>query len=250
MRAIKVCVVMPAFNAEKTLEATVRRIPEGAAEQIILVDDCSSDETVALARQLGLQIIEHRENRGYGANQKTCYAAALETNCEAIVMLHPDNQYDATLIPHMVGFIAADVVDIIFGSRILRRKDVLAGGMPLIKYLANRALTITENVAFGYNLPEYHTGYRVFHRRVLETVAFEECSEGFAFDQEIVAQARACDFRIGAVPVPTHYDDTSSTISVARSSVYAVSTLGVVFRYLLFKYGWRSQSLFRRRDRS
>jgi len=241
----KVCVVFPAYNAAKTLRATVSRIPPGAADHMILVDDCSGDDTAQVARDLGLQVIEHDKNRGYGGNQKTCYRAALETDADVIVMVHPDNQYDPALVQLLVGFIASGVVDVTFGCRIMRRKDVLAGGMPHIKYLANRLLTIIENMAFGYNLPEYHTGYRAFHRRVLEHVPFERCSDDFVFDQEIVAQIRAADFRIGGVPVPTHYGSDSSSISFARSSWYAAGTRGAVSRYLLWQMGWKSQELLR-----
>lgn len=244
----RICVVMPAYNASGTIAATLERVPEGSVEKFILVDDHSSDDTVAVARSLGLQVIEHSENRGYGGNQKTCYRAALETDCDVIVMLHPDNQYDGALIPYMAGFIGAGVVDVVFGARILRRKDTLAGGMPPIKYFANRLLTIIENVAFGYNLAEYHTGYRLFHRRVLEAVPFENCSDDFVFDQDIVAQIRAADFKIGAVPVPTHYGDDSSSISFRRSSVYAASAMGSVMKYLLYQAGWKSQTLFRGLD--
>ncbi|NKB87340.1 MAG: glycosyltransferase [Acidobacteria bacterium] len=236
---------MPAYNAAQTLAATIARIPEGSVDHMILVDDASTDDTIEMAAELGIETIRHPENRGYGGNQKTCYAAALETDCDVIVMLHPDNQYHPGLIPYLVGFIEEGVVDVTFGCRILRRKDVLAGGMPWIKYLANRLLTIIENVAFGYNLPEYHTGYRAFHRRVLEAVPFERCSDDFVFDQQIVAQIRAADFRIGSVPVPTHYADDSSSISFGRSSWYAAGTMGVVARYLAWRAGWRSQELLR-----
>lgn len=245
VEATKVCVVFPAYNAANTIAATLNRIPAGAADHMILVDDRSSDDTAQVARDLGLQVIVHEENRGYGGNQKTCYRAALETDADVIVMVHPDNQYDPALVPLLVGFIASGVVDVTFGCRIMRRKDVLSGGMPRIKYLANRLLTIIENMAFGYNLPEYHTGYRAFHRRVLERVPFERCSDDFVFDQEIVAQIRAADFRIGGVPVPTHYGPDSSSISFGRSSWYAAGTLGAVSRYLLWQMGWKSQDLFR-----
>ncbi len=246
-RSDKVCVVFPAYNAARTLAATLDRIPAAAASHMILVDDASDDETAQLARDLGLQVIEHDRNRGYGANQKTCYQAALATDCDVIVMVHPDNQYDPALVPYLAGFITSGVVDVTFGCRIMRRKDVLAGGMPRGKYLANRVLTMIENVAFGYNLPEYHTGYRAFHRRVLERVAFDRCSDDFVFDQQIVAQIRAADFRIGGVPVPTHYGPDSSSISFARSSWYAAGTLCVVGRYLLWQMGWKSQRLFRQK---
>ena len=242
--ALRTCVVLPAYNAARTLEPTLARVPPGAVDHFILVDDCSRDDTVEVARRLGLRVIRHDRNRGYGGNQKTCYRAALETDAEVVVMLHPDNQYDGALIPYMVGFIEAGVVDIVLGSRILRRKDVLAGGMPRVKYLANRLLTILENVVLGYNLPEYHTGYRAFHRRVLERVNFEACSDDFVFDQEILAQASVHDFRVGAVPVPTHYGSDSSSIALRRSSVYALATLTTLGRYLAYRLGARRQELF------
>lgn len=246
----KTCVVLPAYNAARTLAATLDRLQPGSADSIILVDDCSQDGTVAVARGLGVQVIEHDQNRGYGGNQKTCYQAALATDAEFVVMLHPDNQYDGALIPYMVGILAEQVVDIVLGARILRRKDVLAGGMPRTKYIANRALTILENMALGYNLAEYHSGYRAYHRRVLETVNFEACSDDFVFDQQLLVQARVHDFKVGTVPVPTRYGDDSSSISFGRSSIYAAATLGVLSRYTLYQMGWRSQELFRRRSTS
>jgi len=245
-----VCVVLPAFNAATTLETTLDRLPPGSYQHLILVDDCSTDNTVEVATSLSqrgyrLQVIRHSENRGYGGNQKTCYRAALETDADIVVMLHPDNQYDPALVPHLVGFIEAGVVDVVLGSRILRRVDVLRGGMPPLKYFANRFLTIVENVILGFNLPEYHTGYRAYHRRVLERIDFDACSDDFVFDQQLLVQARAHDLRVGAVPVPTHYGPESSSISLRRSSVYALGTLVVLFRYVLFRAGFRRQRLFR-----
>ena len=187
---LSVCVVLPAYHAAKTLKATLERLPSGACQDIILVDDASTDDTIDVARELGIKVHRHPENRGYGGNQKTCYRLALETDADVIVMLHPDNQYDGALVPFMTGFIKAGVVDIVLGSRISRREEVLAGGMPPIKYIANRFLTIVENVVLGLNLPEYHTGYRAYHRRVLETINFEACSDDFVFDQQFLVQAR------------------------------------------------------------
>jgi glycosyltransferase involved in cell wall biosynthesis len=252
--APRVCVVLPAFNAERTLEATLRRLQPGSYHSLILVDDVSVDRTVEIARALSAQgfdinVHRHEHNRGYGANQKTCYTLALRTDADIIVMLHPDNQYDAALIPYMVGFIATGVVDIVLGSRILRRKEVLAGGMPRFKYLGNRLLTITENVVLGFNLPEYHTGFRAYHRRVLETMDFDACSDSFVFDQEFLIQARVHQFRVGAVPVPTYYGPESSSISFVRSVKYGLSTLRALGQFVLFSAGWRSQSLFQRRQR-
>ena len=250
VRTHNVCVVLPAFNAATTLESTLDRLPRGSYQHLILVDDCSTDNTVEVATSLGqrgypLQVIRHEVNRGYGGNQKTCYRAALETDADIVVMLHPDNQYDPALVPHLVGFIEAGVVDVVLGSRILRRVDVLRGGMPPLKYFANRLLTIAENVILGFNLPEYHTGYRAYHRRALERVDFEACSDDFVFDQQLLVQARVHDLRVGAVPVPTHYGPESSSISLRRSSVYALGTLVALCRYLLFRLGFRRQRLFR-----
>lgn len=244
---LAVCVVLPAYHAAKTLRATLERLPSGACQDIILVDDASTDDTTEVARELGIRVHRHSENRGYGGNQKTCYRLALETQADVIVMLHPDNQYDGALVPFMTGFIKAGVVDIVLGSRIRRRKEVLAGGMPPIKYIANRVLTILENVVLGLNLPEYHTGYRAYHRRVLEAVNFEACSDDFVFDQQFLVQARVHRLRIGAVPVPTHYGPESSSIPLGRSTRYAFGTLMTLGRYVLYRAGWRSQELFQRR---
>lgn len=250
VQPVRTCIVLPAYYAARTLGPTLDRLQPGSWDQLVLVDDASTDDTVEVARSLtskGYDILVHRhpENRGYGANQKTCYDLALrETDADVVVMLHPDNQYDAALIPYMVGFIATGVVDIVLGSRILRRKDTLAGGMPLTKYLANRVLTITQNVVLGFNLPEYHTGYRAYHRRVLETLDYRACSDDFVFDQQFLVQARAHDFRVGAVPVPTHYGEESSSISFARSVKYSLGTLGILARFVLYQLGWRSQRIF------
>ncbi len=246
---LKVCVVLPAYNAARTLQDTLDRLQPGSYDYLILVDDCSSDDTAEVARSLAangyqIEVHEHPENRGYGGNQKSCYLAALRTDADVVVMLHPDNQYDGALIPYMVGFIAADVVDVVFGSRILRRKDVLAGGMPPIKYFANRVLTILENIVFGFNLPEYHTGFRAYHRRALEKIRFEAASDDFVFDQHFTAQARVHELRVGAVPVPTRYGHDSSSISFGRSVRYSLETFAVMARYALFRAGWRSQELF------
>lgn len=242
---LDVCIVLPAYNAAGTLEQTIRRLQPGSYRHLILVDDASGDETVAIAERLGIQVHRHPDNRGYGGNQKTCYRLALETDAEAVVMLHPDGQYDGALIPYMTGFIAAGVVDIVLGSRIRHRKEVLDGGMPLFKYLANRVLTITENVVLGLNLPEYHTGFRAYHRRVLETLNFEACSDDFVFDQQFLVQARVHEFRVGVVPVPTHYGPESSSISLGRSLRYGLGTLAVLGRYLLYRLGARRQRFFR-----
>lgn len=229
----RVVVVMPAYNAAKTLERTYRDIPHEIVSKIILVDDVSKDDTVAVARHLGLDVIIHRQNLGYGGNQKTCYDAALEAGADAVVMLHPDYQYDATRIPALVAPILADEKDMMLGSRFLG--DPLAGGMPRWKYVSNRFLTIAENVAFGLHLSEYHTGFRAYSRHLLETIPYRLNSNDFVFDQEFVAQAVACNMRIGEIAVPTRYFQEASSVGFRRSVVYGLSTLKVVLRFVLHR---------------
>src|ERR1035437_5798530 len=228
-----VVVVMPAYNAAKTLERTYRDIPHSFVSRIILVDDVSKDDTVAVARQLGLDVLIHRQNLGYGGNQKTCYDAALAVGADAVVMLHPDYQYDATRIPQMVEPILDGSKDLMLGSRFLG--DPLAGGMPKWKYVSNRFLTGTENLAFGLHLSEYHTGFRAYSRHLLETIPYRLNSNDFVFDQELIAQAVACDMRIGEIAVPTRYFTEASSVGFRRSCVYGLSTLKVVMRFVLHK---------------
>jgi len=228
-----VIVVMPAYNAELTLEKTLRDIPDGSVREVILIDDCSTDRTVELARSLGLTVIEHDRNRGYGANQKTCYDAARERGADAVVMIHPDYQYDSRIIPHALGFLEADNCDVVLGCRIRTRREALRSGMPTWKYLANRCLTIVENVALGQNLGDFHTGFRAYTRRVLDTVPYHRNSDDFVFDSEFLAQAAHFGFRIGDVPIPSRYSEDSSSINFRRSVKYGVQTLGVVGKFLL-----------------
>jgi len=228
----RVVVVMPAYNAAQTLERTYADIPHELVHRIILVDDLSADATVEVARQLGLEVIVHRQNLGYGGNQKTCYDAALSAGAGVVVMLHPDYQYDATRIPALVAPILAGDADLMLGSRFLG--DPLAGGMPRWKYLSNRFLTILENAAFGLRLSEYHTGLRAYSRRLLETIPYHLNSNDFVFDQELVAQVVAAgDMQIGEIAVPTRYFEEASSVNFRRSVVYGLSTLRVVARYLL-----------------
>ncbi len=241
----RVVVVMPAYNAAKTLERTYRDIPHDVVDRIILVDDVSRDDTVALARQLGLDVIIHRQNLGYGGNQKTCYDAALEAGADAVVMLHPDYQYDATRIPALVGPILAGEKDLMLGSRFLG--DPLAGGMPRWKYISNRFLTGLENLAFGLHLSEYHTGFRAYSRGLLETIPYRLNSDDFVFDQELVAQAVATGMRIGEIAVPTRYFEEASSVNFRRSVVYGLSTLRVVARFLLHRMRLRRSSKLARR---
>jgi glycosyltransferase involved in cell wall biosynthesis len=231
----RVVIVMPAYNAARTLERTFRDIPHEFVEKIILVDDVSKDDTVSVARQLGLDVIIHRQNLGYGGNQKTCYDAALQAGADAVVMLHPDYQYDATRIPALVNPILDGDVDLMLGSRFLG--DPLAGGMPRWKYVSNRFLTRIENLAFGLHLSEYHTGFRAYSRKLLESIPYHLNSDDFVFDQELVAQAVANGMRIGEIAVPTRYFEEASSVNFQRSVVYGVSTLRVVARFLLHR--WR-----------
>ncbi len=233
----KVTVVMPAYNAEKTLERTLADIPAGSCDDIILVDDCSKDGTVELAKKLGIFTIRHEKNLGYGGNQKTCYAAALERGADIVVMLHPDFQYDARLIPYMTGLIRDNVCDVILGSRIRTRRECLKGGMPFYKYLNNRILTLTENLVFGIAVSETHTGYRAYSRKVLEAIPFKKNSNDFVFDQHAIAQIVHFGFRIGEIPVPTRYFKEASSISFRRSVVYGISTLWTLARYVMHKIG-------------
>jgi len=244
---VRVVVVMPAYNAAKTLERTYADIPRDVVDHIILVDDVSRDETVEIARRIGLEVIVHRQNLGYGGNQKTCYDAALAAGADVVVMLHPDYQYDATRIPELVRPIVEGTHDLVLGSRFLG--DPLAGGMPRWKYVANRFLTTVENLAFGLRLSEYHTGLRAYSRRLLETIPYRRNSDDFVFDQELIAQVVAIGLRhrIGEIAVPTRYFAEASSVGFRRSVVYGLSTLVVVLRYLLHRAGLRIDPTFRPR---
>jgi glycosyltransferase involved in cell wall biosynthesis len=229
----RVVVVMPAYNAARTLERTYADIPHALIDRIILVDDVSRDDTVRIARQLGLDVHIHKQNRGYGGNQKTCYDEALSAGASVVVMLHPDYQYDATRIPALIEPILSGTADMVLGSRLLG--DPLAGGMPRWKYLSNRFLTGLENLAFGLRLSEYHTGFRAYSRRLLETIPYHHNSDDFVFDQELVSQAVACGFRIAEIPVETRYFAEASSVGFRRSVVYGLATLRVVGRHVLHR---------------
>lgn len=233
----KTIIVMPAYNAEKTLQQTLDDIPKGCANEIILVDDASKDNTAELAKKLGLKVIVHEKNLGYGGNQKTCYREALKAGADIVVMLHPDYQYDPKLVPYLSGLIKGGICDIVLANRIRTRKEAIKGGMPLYKYIFNRMLTFIENFFLGLNLGEYHTGYRAFSRKVLETIRWEDNSNDFVFDQEILIQAAAHEFRIGEIPVPAKYFEEASSINFVRSSKYGLETLLSVAKFLLHKTG-------------
>ncbi len=240
----KVIVVMPAYNAESTLERTLRDIPAGSVDEVILVDDCSADNTVELARSLGITVIEHDENRGYGANQKTCYREALDRGADIVVMIHPDYQYDASLVPAIVELLQGDHCDVILGNRIRSRREALDGGMPVYKYLANRLLTIVENLWTGENLGEWHSGLRAYKREVLEMLPWELNSDDFVFDSQFLVQCVHFGFRIGDLPVPVRYMREASSINFTRSMEYGMLTLEVFVRWTLHKWKWRKDSLF------
>lgn len=228
-----VFVVMPAYNAEKTLAKTYKDIPKKGISKIILVDDGSHDKTVFLAKKLGLEVYVHPQNRGYGGNQKTCYTTALSGGADTIVMLHPDYQYDASRISELIEPIFNGRCDVMLGSRIRTRDEALSGGMPLYKYIGNRFLTMVENIVLGQNLSEYHTGLRAFNKKVLKKLPFHKFSDDFVFDQEILVSAISSGFKIGEIPVPVRYFPDASSINFKRSVKYGLSTLAILFLYLL-----------------
>lgn len=233
----KVVVVLPAYNAAKTIEKTYREIPFELVDDVILVDDHSRDNTSEVGRQLGIQhVIRHEINRGYGGNQKTCYAKALELGADIVVMLHPDYQYTPKLIHAMVSIIGNELYPVVFGSRILG-KGALKGGMPMYKYIANRFLTLFQNILLNQKLSEYHTGYRAFSADVLKKLDFTHNSDDFVFDNEMIAQIFWHDFEIGEVTCPTKYFEEASSINFARSSKYGLGVLRVSMRYRLAKWG-------------
>ncbi len=242
----KIIAVMPAYNAATTLERTLADIPAGSVDQIILVDDCSRDNTVELAESLGLTVIRHQNNTGYGGNQKTCYTKALEMGADIVVMIHPDYQYDSRVIPVAAELIRLGNVDVILGSRIRTRAEALQGGMPGWKYIANRCLTITENIALGQNLGDFHSGFRAYRREVLETVPWRNNSDDFVFDTQFLAQAVAFGFRLGDVPVPVRYFAEASSINFRRSTRYGLLTLWVMMQFWLNRLGLYRARIFQR----
>ena len=241
----KVIVVMPAYNAEKTLAKTVESIPAGVADEIIVVDDNSKDRTKEAARALGLTTVVHEKNKGYGGNQKTCYAEALKKGADVVIMLHPDYQYDPRLVPYLAGLIADDVCDFVCGNRIRSRREALDGGMPWWKYLFNRLMSVAENFWTGQNLWEWHSGLRAYSRRVLELVDWEKNSDDFVFDQQFLHQAAYLGLRLGDIPVSARYFDEASSISFRRSVVYGLSTLGVLGWVLAARLGLYTHPILR-----
>lgn len=234
---------MPAYNASKTLEMTYNEIPFDIVDEVILVDDASRDDTAAKAAELGIHTIIHAENRGYGGNQKTCYTEALSKGADVVVMVHPDYQYSPRLITAMASMVVSGHYEVVLGSRVLGGR-ALMGGMPLYKYIANRFLTLAENLALGVKLSEYHTGFRAFSRRVLETLPLGANSDDFVFDNEMLAQAVYFGFQIGEISCPTKYFEDASSINFRRSVKYGFGVLATSLKFLLQKWGILKSPLF------
>lgn len=245
LHAKKIVVVMPAYHAEKTLEACHAAIPHDIVDCVLLVDDASDDATVAVAERLGIHTYRHPANRGYGGNQKTCYALALAEGADIVVMLHPDYQYEPKLITAMAAMVASDVYDVVIASRILGN-TAIAGGMPRYKYFFNRVLTVLENLLAGSKLSEYHSGYRAFSRQVLETLPLAANSDDFVFDNQMLLQALAFDFRVGEISCPTKYFADASQINFRRSVVYGLGVLRTALTYRLWRWNWTRTALFSR----
>jgi glycosyltransferase involved in cell wall biosynthesis len=239
----KLIVVMPAYNAEKTLRKTYEELPHEYVDEVILVDDASHDYTVTVARELGIHTIIHSENKGYGGNQKTCYREALHRGADIVVMVHPDYQYSPRLVTAMASMITSGHYDVVLASRILGG-TARKGGMPLYKYISNRFLTFFENIMLGVKLSEYHTGYRAFSRSVLETLPLEENSNDFVFDNEMIAQAAFFGFHLGEISCPTKYFEEASSISFSASVKYGIGVLLTSVKYVLQKMGILSSPIF------
>ena len=239
----RLVVVLPAYNAARTLQKTYEELPHEIIDDVILVDDASGDETVELARRLGIRTFIHPKNRGYGGNQKTCYREALQCGADIVIMVHPDYQYTPALVTAMSSLLGMGVYDTVLGSRMLGT-SALKGGMPRYKYVSNRILTFIQNVLTGRKLSEYHTGYRAFTRQVLETLPLEENSDDFVFDNEMLTQVIAFGYSIGEVSCPTKYFPEASSISFMRSVTYGFGVLSVSLKYRLQRWGLRSYVIF------
>jgi glycosyltransferase involved in cell wall biosynthesis len=246
----KIVVVFPAYNAEKTIENTFREVPFDLVDEVILVDDCSTDNTVGVARQIGIRhIIEHETNTGYGGNQKTCYNKALELQADIIIMVHPDYQYTPKLIPAMASIIAQGLYPVVLGSRILG-KGALKGGMPVYKYFFNRFLTLSQNMLIRQKLSEYHTGYRAYSREVLETINYQENSDDFVFDNQVLAQIFYHGFEIAEITCPTKYFEEASSINFSRSTKYGLGVLKTSFLYAFNKAHLAHSVIFRKQSKA
>ncbi|MBF0567611.1 MAG: glycosyltransferase family 2 protein [Nitrospirae bacterium] len=239
----KIAVVMPAYNAGKTLEMTYGEVPHEYVDEVIVVDDASRDDTTAVARGLGLRTIVHEKNKGYGGNQKTCYQTALQGGADIVVMLHPDYQYSPRLVTAIASMIVSGHYDLVLGSRILGG-TAIKGGMPIYKYISNRFLTMFENWLLGVKLSEYHTGFRAFSRQLLETIPFENNSDDFIFDNEIIVQALHFGFKIGEISCPTKYFDEASSINFSRSVKYGLGVIAASLKYAIQKHGITRYQIF------
>jgi glycosyltransferase involved in cell wall biosynthesis len=243
IREKKICVVLPAFNAARTLQVTVNEIPSNLVDDVILVDDASTDQTVALARTLGLFTIVHDKNSGYGGNQKTCYRAALERGADLVIMLHPDYQYTPRLLLPIASLLASEIFDVVLASRILGI-GALKGGMPRYKYISNRFLTFVQNLLLGYKLSEYHTGYRGFTRKVLQSLPLEGNSDDFLFDNQMLSQIIYLGFRVGEISCPAAYFPEASSINFQRSVIYGLGVLRTSIQFRLARIGWDGGTVF------
>jgi glycosyltransferase involved in cell wall biosynthesis len=240
----KIVVVLPAYNAAKTLERTYKEIPFDIVDDVVLVDDVSKDNTIEVAKQLGIKhIIQHDKNKGYGGNQKSCYNKALELDADIVVMLHPDYQYTPLLIPAMCSIIANELYQVVLGSRILG-KGALRGGMPYYKYVFNRMLTFTENILIGQKLSEYHTGYRAFSKEVLQSIKYMNNNDDFVFDNEMLSQVFMKNYEIAEITCPTKYFEDASSINFRRSATYGMGVLRVSFTHLFHKLGIKKSPLY------
>ena len=239
----RIAVVLPAFNAEKTLRRTYAEIPHDVVDDVILTDDASSDRTIEVARELGIFTVLHQVNKGYGGNQKTCYSVALSRGADIVIMLHPDYQYAPRLVTAMASMIASNEYDVVLASRILGNGAV-KGGMPRYKYIGNRILTLIQNLMVGQKLSEFHTGYRAWNRRVLERLPLHRCSDDFVFDNQMLVQAIYCGFKIGEISCPTSYHPVASSIDLRRGTIYAIGVLSTSISYRLDRWGVRSCELF------
>ncbi|MDP2685166.1 MAG: glycosyltransferase family 2 protein [bacterium] len=240
----KIIAVLPAYNAAKTLKLTLNDIPADWVDEIILVDDASSDNTVELAKKLGLKTFVHSENKGYGGNQKTCYNKALKLDADIVIMIHPDHQYDPTLVPEMLLPIINNEADAVFGSRMLHKGEAIKGGMPKWKYLANKFLTIMENSILHLNLSEYHSGFRAYNKKILNTVQYNQNSDNFVFDTEIIVQLKIHKFKIKEIPIPTKYFKDASSVGLIAGSIYGLSIIKVLLQYLLHSWNIKQSSKF------
>jgi glycosyltransferase involved in cell wall biosynthesis len=239
----KICVVLPAYNAAQTLEMTFREIPADVVDDVILVDDASTDDTLRLAKNLGVFAVQHNYNKGYGANQKTCYRLALERGADIVIMLHPDYQYTPKLLLPMASMLCSGLFDVVLGSRILGT-GALAGGMPLYKYMANRVLTFVQNILLGHKLSEYHTGYRGFTRSVMESLPFDRNSDNFIFDNQMLSQVIYRGFKVGEISCPARYFPEASSINFRRAVIYGLGVLRTSISFRLARLGFDRGTIF------